>query len=277
MLLPYSKFCCEKPLRRRALFPRSVSKFTALVSKDPRFPWKASPRYKIRPLLTRHPRKNRFPRSFSLQEIFRLENRRFLFSLQQPETGADGQALRHFVLLYFCAIISSAGGVLSRVLLNFFSFEDLHEGFSPRSTRYNPPAARWPGLPFISNSSSIFGSPVCRSRQTAELFLHGRSFFRSAENKAPLLRASTPSPTGVVLTTSTDSWVAAALSLPWSSCSTHLLRRVLLSYSFRDQHKNLPWNDATPPTSSPPLTNLRVPVNLSSPPDINKQVFCKVS
>ena len=149
----------------------------------------ASPRYKIRPLLTRHPRKNCFPRSFSLQEIFRLENRRFLFSLQQPETGADGQALRHFVLLYFCAIISSAGGVLSRVLLNFFSFEDLHEGFSPRSTRYNPPAARWPGLPFISNSSSIFGSPVCRSRQTAELFLHGRSFFRSAENKAPLLRA----------------------------------------------------------------------------------------
>ena len=132
---------------------------------------------------------------------------------------------------------------------NFFLFEDLHEAFSPRSTRYNPKAARWPGLPFISNSSSIFGSLVCRSRQTAELFLHGRSFFRSAE-QSPVVAGITPSPTGVVFTTSTDSY-PATLSQPWSSCSTHLLRRVLLSYSFRDQRKNLPWNDATPPTFPP--------------------------
>ena len=194
-----------------------------------------------------------------------------MFSLQQPETDGDGQALRHFALLYFGAIISSAAGVLSRVLRNFFLFEDLHEAFSPRSTRYNPKAARWPGLPFISNSSSIFGSLVCRSRQTAELFLHGRSFFRSAE-QSPVVAGITPSPTGVVFTTSTDSY-PATLSQPWSSCSTHLLRRVLLSYSFRDQRLNLPWNDVTPPTSSPPLTLLRVRDNLSCPPDINAASF----
>ena len=162
----------------------------------------ASPRYKIRPLLTRHPRKNCFPRSFSLQEIFRLENRRFLFSLQQPETGADGQALQHFVLLYFCAIISSAGGVLSRVLLNFFSFEDLHEGFSTRSTRQTPRAARRFPFQFISNSSSIFG------RLQRRLLPQQLNFFFTGEVFSDQLRTQpkAPSPTGVVFTTSTDSY-----------------------------------------------------------------------
>ena len=281
--VPLRSFPTGGRLRACGVHPVSVARFSheshpkhseahSAREQGSAFPVEAPPRYKIRLQLTRHPRTYCVSRSFSLQEICSREDRRFLFSLQQPETDVDGQALWHFALLYFGAIISSAGGVLSRVLWNFFSLEDLHEVFSPRSTRYNPKAARWPGLPFISNSSSIFGSLVCRSRQTAELFLHGRSFFRSAE-QSPVVAGITPSPTGVVFTTSTDSY-PATLSQPWSSCSTHLLRRVLLSYSFRDQRKNLPWNDVTPPTfSSPPLTLLRVRDNLSCPPDINAASF----
>ena len=117
-----------------------------------------------------------------------------------------------------------------------------------------PPAARWPGLPFISNSSSIFGSLRVPKPPNSRTFSPRPEFFQISWKQSPVVAGITPSPTGVVLTTSTDSWVAAALSQLWSSCSTHLLRRVLLSYSFRDQRKNLPWNDATPPTSSPPLT-----------------------
>jgi hypothetical protein len=189
----------------------------------------ASPRYKIRPLLTRHPRKNCFPRSFSLQEIFRLENRRFLFSLQQPETGADGQALQHFVLLYFCAIISSAGGVLSRVLLNFFSFEDLHEGFSTRSTRQTPRAARRFPFQFISNSSSIFG------RLQRRLLPQQLNFFFTGEVFSDQLRTQpkAPSPTGVVFTTSTDSSTPDQLRCPKQfllPCSSRFCTR-------RDQRK----------------------------------------
>ena len=146
--------------------------------------------------------------------------------------------------------------------MDFFFLEDLHEVFSPRSTRYNPRAARRFFFSFISNSSSIFGKPKCRSPLNRRTFSPRPEFFQISED---LWKA--PPPTGVVFTTSTDSYHFAALSQPWSSCSTHLRRRVLLSYSLRDQRKNLPWNDATPPTfSSPPLTILRVRVNLSCPP-----------
>ena len=117
-----------------------------------------------------------------------------------------------------------------------------------------PRAARRFVFSFISNSSSIFGSLSVPKPPNSRTFSPRPEFFQISWKQSPVVAGITPSPTGVVLTTSTDSWVAAALSLPWSFCSTHLLRRVLLSYSFRDQRKNLPWNDATPPTSSPPLT-----------------------
>ena len=153
--------------------------------------------------------------------------------------------------------------------MDFFFLEDLHEVFSPRSTCYNPRAARRFVFSFISNSSSIFGELKRRSPPNRRTFSPRPEFFQISED---LWKA--PPPTGVVFTTSTDSYHFAALSQPWSSCSTHLRRRVLLSYSLRDQRKNLPWNDATPPTfSSPPLTILRVRVNLSCPPISTTQVF----
>ena len=51
-----------------------------------------------------------------------------------------------------------------------FFLEDLHEVFSPRSTRYNPRAVRRPFLSFMSNLSSIFGRLVCR------MLLNSRTF-----------------------------------------------------------------------------------------------------
>ena len=121
---------CE--LRACGVHPVSVARFSheshpkhseahSAREQGSAFPVEAQPRYKIRLQLTRHPRTYRVSRSFSLQEICSREDRRFLFSLQQPETDVDGQALWHFDLLYFGSIISSAGGVLSRVLLDFFS------------------------------------------------------------------------------------------------------------------------------------------------------------
>ena len=165
------------------------------------FPVEAQPRYKIRHQLTRHPRTYRVSRSFSLQEICSREDRRFLFSLQQPETDVDGQALWHFALLYFGAIISSAGGVLSRVLRNFFSLEDLHEVFSPRSTRYNPRAGpAFPPFHYFEFKFNIWKAHTPIAAHSRTFFFTRRSFFpRSAEDlrKPRLLRAwfSPPAPT----------------------------------------------------------------------------------
>ena len=85
-------------------------------------------------------------------------------------------------------------------LSNFFSFGNLSKCFRPDlRLRFEG----WPGAfsPHLFRIQVQYLESSCADcRLTAELFLPGRSFFRSAED---LWKA--PSPTGVVFTTSIDS------------------------------------------------------------------------
>ena len=131
--------------------------------------------------------------------------------------------------------------------MDFFFLEDLHEVFSPRSTRYNPRRPAGPASHLFRIQVQYLEVSVCRSRQTAELFLPGRSFFRSAEDPW-----KAPSPTGVVFTTSTDSYPGSAemphasVVLPCSPTSGSPARDEISGA--RSSLGMLP----TPPTPNPP-------------------------
>ena len=86
-------------------------------------------------------------------------------------------------------------------LWNFFSFENLSKCFRPdQRVRFEG----WPGaffFSFISNSSSIFGKLKRHWPPNRRTFSPRPEFFQISED---LWKA--PSPTGVVFTTSTDSY-----------------------------------------------------------------------
>ena len=155
--LRLNRLWCPPGVRRRQkTFFATFQDFRSALELGLGHPWNPNHVTKLGPCSPCSPRKNRDPGTFSLQEIFLFENRRFLFSPQRPETRRWRPGPSVFDYLDFGLNISSAGDVLSRVLLDFFFLEDLHEVFSPRSTRYNPTAARRPFLSFISNLSLIF-------------------------------------------------------------------------------------------------------------------------
>ena len=84
---------------------------------------------------------------------------------------------------------------------NFFSLEDLHEVFSPRSTRYNPRAGpAFPPFHYFEFKFNIWKARTPIAAHSRTFFFTRRSFFpRSAEDlrKPRPLRAwfSPPAPT----------------------------------------------------------------------------------
>ena len=112
----------------------------------------------------------------------------FVFATATRNVDGDGQALRHFALLYFGAIISSAAGVLSRVLRTFSCLKIFTKRFRQDqlvTTRRRPAGP----VSHLFRIQVQFLEVSCAEAAKQQNFFFTAEVFSDQLNKAPLLRA----------------------------------------------------------------------------------------